>query len=402
MEWVKLGDVVEFVLSGEWGKEVTDLTKTASPVIRTTNFNNDGTIDYKDIVYRDIDLEKKQDKLIKKGDILIEKSGGSPNQPVGRVVYFEAEDSKFFNNNFTSILRLNSDYHSKYIFYLFRYLYKIGVVNKFQNKTTGIINLKLKDYLQQTNILIYKDKEEQKVCSESLDLIFDIITTRKAQIAALDELVQSVFYDMFGENNKYRKNFPLTPLNKIGIVRSSRRVFKADYVEDGVPFYRGKEITELSKNKNIEIELFISKDKYKELREISGVPSVGDLMITSVGTIGNIWIVNNKESFYFKDGNILWFLPDKNICNSEYLKFSIELAIKSKLKSLTSGTSYKALTISNLENLEIPIPPLELQEQFAAKVEEIEAQKAKLQTSLEEMEILFDALMQEAFNGNLG
>lgn len=394
MEWVKLGEVVEFVLSGEWGKEVTDLTKIASPVIRTTNFNNDGTIDYKDIVYRDIDLEKKQDKLIKKGDILIEKSGGSPNQPVGRVVYFDAEDSKFFNNNFTSILRLNTDYHSKYIFYLFRYLYKIGVVNKFQNKTTGIINLKLKDYLQQTNVLIHKDKEEQKVCSESLDLIFDIISTRKAQIAALDELVQSVFYEMFGDPLVNNLEYQVVKLNKVSDVRDGTHD-SPKYINEGYPLLTSKNVT--SDGLILDSVNYISEEDFIKINKRSEVNN-GDIIMPMIGTIGRPYIVNENFDFAIKNLALIK-LGDKLL--NIYLKYLLSERFIGAKFELKGGTQ-KFISLKLLRSLEIPLPPLELQEQFANKVEAIESQKTKLQASLEEMETLFNALMQEAFSGNLG
>lgn len=375
MEWVKLGDVVEIVISGEWGKEVTDSTKISSPVIRTTNFNNDGTIDYKDIVYRDIDLERKRDKLIKKDDILIEKSGGSPNQPVGRVVYFDKGDNIFFNNNFTSILRLKNNYHSKYIFYLFRYLYKIGIVNKFQNKTTGIINLKLKDYLQQTNVLIHKDRAEQELCSETLDLIFELITTRKAQITALDELVQSVFYEMFGDVRTNERKFDLKYWNEVLKINNGKSQKKVENVDGDYPIYGSGGIMSYADD-------WLTKEN--------------SVIIGRKGNINTPLLV--KEKFWHVD-TAFGLEPKEDILNVHYLYgFCQEF----NFETLNKAVTIPSLTKKDLLEIQIPLPPIELQEQFAAKVEATEAQKARLQTSLEEMETLFDALMQEAFSGNLG
>lgn len=394
MEWVKLGDVVDLVLSGEWGEEVTDSTKISSPVIRTTNFNNDGTIDYKDIVYRDIDLERKRDKLIKKGDILIEKSGGSPNQPVGRVVYFDKGDNIFFNNNFTSILRLNNNYHSKYIFYLFRYLYKIGIVNKFQNKTTGIINLKLKDYLQQTNVLIHKDRAEQEFCSEILDFIFEIISTRKAQIAALDELVQSVFYEMFGDPLINNFEYQVFKLNQVSDVRDGTHD-SPKYINEGYPLLTSKNVT--SDGLILDSVNYISEEDFIKINKRSEVNN-GDIIMPMIGTVGRPYIVNEDFDFAIKNLALIK-LGDKLL--NIYLKYLLSERFIGAKFELKGGTQ-KFISLKLLRSLEIPLPPIELQKQFAAKVEAIEVQKAKLQASLEEMETLFDALMQEAFSGNLG
>ena len=127
-EWkkVKLGNICE-VISGEWGTEVNENSKNIVSVIRTTNFLNNGKIDIenKDLSKREIDKTKIDQKRLKKGDIIIEKSGGSPNQPVGRVVYFNLDTNDIFLcNNFTSILRINEKINSKYIFYfLLLFLY---------------------------------------------------------------------------------------------------------------------------------------------------------------------------------------------------------------------------------------------------------------------------------------
>ena len=71
----KLADIFEEPISGEWGTEAND-TCTGIPVLRTTNFTNNGIISFENVVYRNINLEKKQNKILRRGDIVIEKSGG--------------------------------------------------------------------------------------------------------------------------------------------------------------------------------------------------------------------------------------------------------------------------------------------------------------------------------------
>lgn len=83
------------------------------------------------------------------------------------------------------------------------------------------------------------------------------------------------------------------------------------------------------------------------------------------------------------------------------MKFLLKKLISDKVNQITSGSAYKALTIINLKCFEIPLPPLDLQNQFAEKVKTIEKEKAEMQKSLEEMQTLFNALMQKAFTGEL-
>lgn len=137
-------------LSGEWGKE--DKTGTGIKVLRTTNFTDIGKIDFSDVVSRCIDQKKIDAKIMKPGDILIEKSGGSDTKPVGRVVYFEGDDDEYLFNNFTSVLRVKKDINPYFLFYFLFATYWNGGTDLYENKTTGIHNLKLMDYLSETQI----------------------------------------------------------------------------------------------------------------------------------------------------------------------------------------------------------------------------------------------------------
>ena len=107
-------------ISGEWGKELEE-GKKGTKVIRTTNFTNLGKLDFNNMAERNIDLKKYKNKILKTGDIIIEKSGGSPTQPVGRTVIFELDsDEEYVCNNFTSILRPKNIIYPKYSLYLLK------------------------------------------------------------------------------------------------------------------------------------------------------------------------------------------------------------------------------------------------------------------------------------------
>ena len=81
----KLVEITGKALSGEWGTD--DETGDGIPILRTTNFTNEGVVDYKDVVTRTITKKNIDEKYLRSGDIIIEKSGGSDKQPVGRVIY---------------------------------------------------------------------------------------------------------------------------------------------------------------------------------------------------------------------------------------------------------------------------------------------------------------------------
>ena len=148
-------------------------------------------------------------------------------------------------------------------------------------------------------------------------------------------------------------------------VTSSKRIFFSEYVDSGVPFYRSKEIIESSNGQAISEPLFISQEKYDEIKNHFGVPQPGDMLLTSVGTIGVPYIVREKDYFYFKDGNLTWFRNFSDELNSKYLFFWVKSSEgQSVLNNTTIGSSQKALTIASLKGLEIPCPPAPVQKRI--------------------------------------
>lgn len=142
-------------------------------------------------------------------------------------------------------------------------------------------------------------------------------------------------------------------------IASSKRVFYSDYVSSGVPFYRSKEIIQKHSHQDIDEPLYITQRKYDEILEKFGVPQPGDMLLTSVGTIGTPYVVKDTDYFYFKDGNLTWFRNFTDNLLSDFLYYWIQSHDgKGALNALTIGSSQKALTIASLKGLEIPLPPL--------------------------------------------
>ena len=159
-------------------------------------------------------------------------------------------------------------------------------------------------------------------------------------------------------------------VGSLAVVQSSKRVFEKDYVSDGIPFFRSKEIGDLYRNEPIKTELFITAEHYKSLAEEYGVPQTGDILITSVGTIGNTWICDGRK-FYYKDGNITQICGNQ-FFDSKYVEYFLHSPLFEKQAlSTVAGTAYSALTIIKLKNLLMPLPPLAEQRRIVAKLEEI-------------------------------
>lgn len=191
-----LTDYIEVSFPGEWGQE--DKEGSGVKVIRTTNFTNNGKLDLSDVVTRDIDSAKIEKKKLFKGDIILERSGGTNDNPVGRVVYFE-EDGVYLFNNFTQLLRCKEGVNSLFIFYsLFNY-YQMNknVIRSMGNKTTGIQNLKMDRYWQIpiADISTERQKEFESIYRQADKSGFD---GRKSQ-----------FIEMFGSVDDNPKSYDI-------------------------------------------------------------------------------------------------------------------------------------------------------------------------------------------------
>ncbi|MCD7708966.1 MAG: restriction endonuclease subunit S [Clostridiales bacterium] len=145
-------------------------------------------------------------------------------------------------------------------------------------------------------------------------------------------------------------------------ITSSKRIFYSEYVETGVPFYRSKEIIESFNGQKISEPLYIREEKYAEIKEKFGVPVAGDMLLTSVGTIGVPYIVKDDDYFYFKDGNLTWFrnFDDKLLSKYLYLWISSQYG-QAVLNNMVIGSSQRALTISALKSLQVELPPIGVQ-----------------------------------------
>jgi type I restriction enzyme S subunit len=243
--------------------------------------------------------------------------------------------------------------------------------------------------------------ETQKRTAQILDDAAALRNKTEQLLKEYDALAQSIFLDMFGDPVKNPKGWKTKKLGDICDIGSSRRVFVDELVEEGVPFYRGKEIGELSTNKSIKSELFISNEHYENLKKETGVPKIGDLLMPSICPDGRILRVNNHDPFYFKDGRVLWIKIDNLKINSFYLKTFLKELFYTNYSKIASGTTFAELKIVALKKIKFLEPPLSLQNEYAGKITLIEKQKELAKQELKESQDLFNCLLQKAFKGEL-
>ena len=183
-------------------------------------------------------------------------------------------------------------------------------------------------------------------------------------------------------------------------ITSSKRIFASDYVSSGIPFYRGKEIAQMERGENITDLLFISREKYEKLKENYPVPKKGDILLTSVGSIGIPYLICNEE-FYFKDGNLTWFRNFSKRIDSKFLYYwMLSEEFKKQIFNNRIGAVQNALTIIALQDLKINLPDISTQIDIACFLSSID-NKIELNNKInEELENLAKTIYEYWFVQN--
>lgn len=218
----------------------------------------------------------------------------------------------------------------------------------------------------------FPDMSGQRQIVEALDDIEKQRLTATKQIDRLDSLVKSRFIEMFGDpiDGTFWAKRKLSNLYE---VKSSKRIYAREQTKDGVPFLRLADIGSLIDSGISDSGLFISEERFEELRSKGLVPNPGDVLVTARGTLGRCYIIKPSDCFYFQDGMITWLAAIESSPLPSYLLavFNNPHFIE-ELNRNCSGTTVKYLSISDLANVAIPVPPLELQHEFETFVTQVD------------------------------
>lgn len=188
-------------------------------------------------------------------------------------------------------------------------------------------------------------------------------------------------------------------LGDVAEITSSKRIFYSDYVEHGIPFWRSKEVIEKFNRRPISSELFITREKYNEIKTKFGVPQRDDVLLTSVGTLGIPYLVEEEEPFYFKDGNLTWIRNiDKNSLSPLYLyKWLASQNGRETLKEITIGSTQEALTIVGLKSLKLLLPSLSEQKSIASILSSLDDKIDLLHRQNKTLEAMAETLFRQWF-----
>lgn len=240
-------------------------------------------------------------------------------------------------------------------------------------------------------------KIQEKIVSE-LDKINELIRLKKEQLKDYDNLAQSIFYEMFGDPVENEKGWEVKKLSSLFKVSSSKRIMQEEWTKEGVPFLKVSDIVSLIRYGEVSPSTFISKLKFKKLEEAKMVPTVGDILITSRGTLGLCYIIKTDDKFYFQDGMVTWLSENTGDIIPIYITYVFS---NNHFLEVLAGRANKStvsyISIKQISKKEITVPPLPLQHLFAQRIEQIERQKSAVQKSITDLETLLASRMQYWF-----
>lgn len=386
MEKLRLGDVCIDMHQGiNTVADKIQYCENGYPIIQSKNITK-GILDTDDVRYIDKDkyMFYKEKYQPNKNDILIANIG-----TIGKsIVIDEIKDFLIAWNIF--LIKVNQNkINSKYLNFYFNYLYRNNYYNKFlTGGTVKFINKKT-----MSNIEIPKiNLKEQIEIVNKLDKVQNIIDLRKKQIEQLDKLSKSQFVEMFQSGN-----YPKDELGKLCDVRDGTHDSPKYLEKSGYKFITSKNII------NNEIDFsevkYISKQDYDKFNTRSKV-NYGDILMPMIGTIGKPMIVNipdDEIDFAIKNVALIKFLDNSQVTNI-YIKnlFDSDYFENAILQNKRGGTQ-KFIALSDIRKMQIEIPPIELQNQFADIVKQIDKQKFILEKSLKKLEEMQESLMNKYF-----
>ena len=392
----KLIEITGKALSGEWGND--DNTGNGIPVLRTTNFTNEGIVNYNNVVTRIIEKKKIEEKYLRKGDIVIEKSGGSDKQPVGRVVYFDGPENTYLFNNFTGLLRVKDQakWYPRYVFYSLFSNYHRGGTRAFQNKTTGLHNLKIDDFVSRCEVTEAGINEQIAACKR-MDRVNDIIRMHQQQLQKLDELVKARFVELFGMPGTDAFGWGLVPLGSTCNINPKKSLDSRLVSGAVVSFVPMPAVTEHG-----EIDATAIKE-YDEVKTGFTYFAENDVLFAKItpcmengkGAVAKG--LHNGIGFGSTEFHVLRPISGKTDPYWIYTLTAFSQFRMDAASNMTGSAGQRRVPASFLENYRVSLPPIALQEQFAAFVEQTDKSKVAVQKALDEAQLLFDSLMQKYF-----
>lgn len=374
--------------AGEWGGEPDE---NAIGVIRSTNFNNNGILDLSDVAYRTLKPSKKKEKLLEINDILIERSGGSDTQPVGRVGLITKEILKeeFVFANFIQRIAVDESINSTYLYYCLQQMYEMGITTGMQNQTTGIRNLDWKLYSR--TVLPKPSKSEQTAIASILLKVDKAIENVQNIIKAAEKLKKALMQNLLTGKMKpdgsFRKEEEFYIDEKYGKVPNDWRFSR---FKDFAVLQRGKDLTD---NEVVDGAYPVVKSNGIQIRHNQYFVEPPGVVTGRSGTIGKAFYI---EECFWAHNTTLYIKDFKGNCP----KFMYYLILRMDFRRYFAGTTVPTLNRNDIHRLKVAIP--ETYEEQKSIVDILDSSENVIQSKIEKiktLERLKKSLMQNLLTG---
>lgn len=390
MEKVKLGDVCK--VQGGYAFKSKEFQKDSIPIIRIGNIqDNEVEIDY-NVCFTKEFLNKHPEFEIKYGDILIAMSGAT----VGKIGKYQNDTKALLNQRVGNFI-VTEKLEKRYLYFLLQSpLFEKFILNNAFGCAQPNISSKQIEEFEFYNY----DNVEQIEIANQLDKVQEIIDFRKKQIQELDELIKSQYVEMFGNQIFNDKNINLIEMpNVCEIIDGDRgkNYPKAEefFKEEYCLFLNAKNVT--TNGFSFENCMYITEEKDKKLR--NGKLKRGDVVLTTRGTVGNLAFYTEEipfENVRINSGMVILRMK-KDIINEIFFIEQFKMQLDNIKSKIANGSAQPQLPITKMYGIKILLPNIELQNQFANIVKQIDKQKFEIQKSLEETQKLQESLMNKYF-----
>lgn len=373
-------------------------------VIRNTNFTKEGALDDSNIAYIDVEKKQFENRRLQFGDVILEKSGGGPKQPVGRVILFDKKDGLFSFSNFTSAIRVKNkeELDFRFLHKQLFWVYLSGVTENMQRRSTGIRNLSVKEY-KAIQISIPPLLEQHHIVA-ILDEAFAAIATAKANTEKNLQNAREVFESqLFSVFSAAFCAAPTVRLSELATDITDGDHMPPPKSDDGVPFITIKNINKNSRTIDFSDTFKVPLSYYKNLKG-NRKPSIGDVLYTVTGSFGIPVLVEDEVEFCFQ--RHIGLVRPKVGISSRWLYFLLlSPQIVKQANAGATGTAQKTVSLRLLRGFEVPNIPQQRQEADALKLATIEQDVRNLEvvcrSKLTALDELKQSLLHQAFTGAL-
>jgi len=349
-------------------------------VIRNTNFTASGVIDFSNIAYLQVEKKQLLKRRLEAGDIILERSGGGPKQPVGRVVFFDRETGNFSFSNFTSVIRVKdkSAFDPRFVFYRLMELYQSGQTEDIQRRTTGIRNLDFTAYKERARFPKIPLPEQKKI-AHILSTVQRAIEAQERIIQTATELKKALMHKLFTEG---LRNEPQKQ-TEIGPVPESWKVVPFDKF---VTLQRGYDLRKQDFRKG-EVPV-IGATQVIGYHDTANVKAPGVTVVRSGSSAGKPLFI--AEDFWAH--NVLLYVKDFQGNVPKFVYYKI-LALD--LTQYRQGVAVPTLNRNTFSAIELALPSPEEQQVIADVLDAVGNKTEIAERKRNQLQHLFRTLLHE-------